>query len=108
MFCSGTYLIMCWRLSQGRVFDFGNKKSRDQPVDVDVASGIPCGIAARRGMNDPFSCTFDTKHVLSLRLIQSCCPLVALALRKEEGRHQGRANAGRQEKGCLAAARHDA
>ncbi|CAL8465339.1 g4874 [Coccomyxa elongata] len=35
--------------SLGRVFDFGNKKSRNQPVDVDVASGVPCGIAARRG-----------------------------------------------------------
>ena len=31
------------------MFDFGNKKTRDQPVDVDVASGVPCGIAARRG-----------------------------------------------------------
>lgn len=37
------------QIFQGRVFDFGNKKSRDQPVDVDVASGVPCGIAARRG-----------------------------------------------------------
>ena len=35
---------------QGRFFDFGNKKARDQPLDVDVASGVPCGVAARRGM----------------------------------------------------------
>ena len=35
---------------QGRFFDFGNKKARDQPLDVDVASGVPCGVAARRGI----------------------------------------------------------
>ncbi|CAK0786785.1 hypothetical protein CVIRNUC_009999 [Coccomyxa viridis] len=35
--------------SMGRFFDFGNKKARDQPLDVDVASGVPCGVAARRG-----------------------------------------------------------
>ena len=34
---------------QGRLFDFGNKKPRDQPVNVDVAGGVPCGVAARRG-----------------------------------------------------------
>ena len=40
-----------WRVAlQGRFFDFGNKKARDQPLDVDVASGVPCGVAARRGM----------------------------------------------------------
>jgi hypothetical protein len=35
---------------QGRIFDFGNKKSRDGGVDVSVGSGVPCGIAARRGV----------------------------------------------------------
>ena len=39
---------------QGRFFDFGNKKARDQPLDVDVASGVPCGVAARRGMVSAF------------------------------------------------------
>ena len=34
---------------QGRLFDFGNNKVRDQPVNVAVASGVPCGVAARRG-----------------------------------------------------------
>ena len=36
-------------LLQGRLFDFGNNKPRDQPVNVAVASGVPCGVAARRG-----------------------------------------------------------
>ena len=35
---------------QGRLFDFGNNKPRDQPVNVAVASGVPCGVAARRGI----------------------------------------------------------
>ncbi len=31
------------------MFDFGNKQARTNPVVADVASGIPCGVASRRG-----------------------------------------------------------
>lgn len=36
-------------LLQGRTKDFGNNKDRANPVIVNVASGIPCGVAAKSG-----------------------------------------------------------
>ena len=36
-------------LLQGRTKDFGNSLNRANPVIVDVASGIPCGVVAKDG-----------------------------------------------------------
>ena len=47
MAATRTALDVC--LPQGRTKDFGNNKDRANPVIVDVASGIPCGVAAKSG-----------------------------------------------------------
>ena len=38
-----------WGCFQGRTKDFGNSLNRANPVIVDVASGIPCGVVAKDG-----------------------------------------------------------
>ena len=44
-----TRLIGC--CVQGRTFDFGMTNTRNNPVNVNYGSGIPCGVAPRAGKN---------------------------------------------------------
>lgn len=54
---------------QGRIFDFGNKQARNNAVDVNVASGIPCGMAARRG-------ELESTTLILCRKLLSCSALI--------------------------------
>ena len=51
--------------AQGRLFDFGNNKPREQPVNINVGSGVPCGVAARRGTILPLTCPVFTLQCLT-------------------------------------------